>query len=105
MTARGAWRAATASAPLVALSGCGDGAELGLRAAAVVGALLATLLLVRARRRGTDVDRPLHVEARAPLGRDAGVALVQAGGDRLVIGWGRDGVRLLARLDRTEAAP
>jgi flagellar biogenesis protein FliO len=65
----------------------------------VVLALLAgALALVRRRRAGTGPERPLRVEDRESLGRDSGVALVRAGTDRLLVGWGRDGVRLVARL-------
>ncbi len=46
----------------------------------------------------------LALEARLPLGRDAGVALVRAGGERLLLGWGGGGVRVLARV-REEGAP
>lgn len=46
----------------------------------------------------------LHLQARLPLGRDAGVALVLAGGERLLLGWGSGGVRLLTRL-RQEDSP
>jgi hypothetical protein len=51
-----------------------------------------------ARAAGTGPERPLRVEDRESLGRDSGVALVRAGTDRLLVGWGRDGVRLVARL-------
>jgi flagellar biogenesis protein FliO len=60
--------------------------------------LAGALALVRRRRPGTRSERPLRVEDREALGRDSGVALVRAGADRLLVGWGRDGVRLVARL-------
>lgn len=74
-------------------------------------ALLATLLvaglaagaaLLRRGRPGGGAAPPLSVEWRIALSRDTGVALVRARASDLLIGWGRDGVRLLARLDHRE---
>jgi len=42
-------------------------------------------------------DGPV-VSGRALLSRDSGVAVVRAGGEAVLVGWGRDGVHLLARL-------
>ena len=70
--------------------------------AALASALLLALALAGAllRRRASGAAGPsrLSVEARAPLSRDAGVALLRAGRESLLVGWGRDGVRLVARL-------
>ncbi len=41
---------------------------------------------------------PVAVLARAPLGPGLGVALLEAGGRRLLVGWGKDGVRLVRDL-------
>lgn len=74
-------------------------------------ALLATLLVVglatgaallRRGRAGDGATPALRVEARAALSRDAGVALVRAGDSAYLVGWGREGVRLVARLERLE---
>jgi hypothetical protein len=74
-------------------------------------ALLATLLVVglavgaallRRARPGDRATPSVSVESRAALSRDAGVALLRAGGAAYLVGWGRDGVRLVARLDGTE---
>ncbi len=72
-----------------------------LAAALLLVALAAVALLARRRVAG---PAEIAVEARLPLGRDAGVALVRAGGERLLLGWGGGGVRLLARV-REEGAP
>jgi hypothetical protein len=47
--------------------------------------------------------RELEVQSRAWLARDTGVALVRARGESLLVGWGRNGVRLLSRLGREDA--
>jgi flagellar biogenesis protein FliO len=74
-------------------------ARAGL-AAAAIGALAALV-----RRRGRPSVAPqLSVVARAPLGGDAGLALVEAGGRRLLVGHGRGGVSLVAELG-PEARP
>ena len=88
---------ALASSSLL-LASCGEGATAALRAAAVLAVLAGALVLVRHRRPRADAHRPMHVEEHASLGRDAGVALVRAGSERLLVGWGREGVRLVARL-------
>ncbi len=72
-----------------------------LAAAVLLVAVAAAVLLARRRVAGPSA---LVLETRLPLGRDAGVALVRAGGERLLLGWGGGGVRLLARL-REEGAP
>ncbi len=72
-----------------------------LAAAVLLVAVAAAVLLARRRATGPST---LVLEARLPLGRDAGVALVRAGGERLVVGWGGGGIRLLSRL-REEVSP
>jgi hypothetical protein len=88
---------AALAAPALLLSSCADGTATAVRAAVVLTLLAGALALLRHRRPGTRAERPLRVEDREPLGRDSGVALVRAGPDRLLVGWGRDGVRLVAR--------
>ena len=72
-------------------------------------ALLATTVLlllaaaaILARRRLLRASAPpdLEVTDRTPLSREAGLALVHVRGDVVLVGWGRDGVRLVARLGR-----
>lgn len=65
----------------------------------------ALLALAAARRRwwSRPLARDLEVQSRVWLARDTGVALVRARGESLLVGWGRDGVRLLSRLGREDA--
>jgi flagellar biogenesis protein FliO len=80
---------AAADDPLVAGAG---------RAGLLLLALGAVALFVR--RRGA-ADGPLaaiEVAERRPLSRDAAVALLRIGGRALLVGYGADGVRLLADL-------
>lgn len=88
--------AALPAAALLALSPSGlstAAARAGL-AAAAIGAVAAL-----ARRRARPAAGPrLSVEARAAISSDAGVALVEAGGRRLLVGYGRAGVSLVAEL-------
>jgi hypothetical protein len=69
-----------------------------LLASALLVALGVAATLLRRRGRAPGAPPPLTVEARIPLSRDAGVAVLRAGGDALLVGWGRGGVRLVARL-------
>ena len=48
---------------------------------------------------------PVAVLARAPLGPGLGVSLLEAGGRRLLVGWGKEGVRLVRDLGPGEARP
>jgi hypothetical protein len=68
------------------------------RALLVLGALAAIALLLRRRRTRPAAPAPVLVVSRAPLGPGLGVALVEAGGRRLLVGWGKDGVRLVRDL-------
>lgn len=64
-------------------------------------ALLAAAAILARRRLGRASTPPcLEVTDRVPLSREAGVALVRARGDVVLVGWGRDGVRLVARIGR-----
>jgi len=67
-------------------------------AAAVVALLALVAVLARRRLSRHPAARALEIADRALLARDAGVALVRARGEILLVGWGRDGVRLVARL-------
>ena len=57
------------------------------------------------RRAGAPSADPVAVLARAPLGPGLGVALLETGGRRLLVGWGKDGVRLVRDLGPVEARP
>jgi flagellar biogenesis protein FliO len=78
---------------------------IAARAALAVLALAAAVLLVRRRARRDAPSSPVAVVARASLGPGAGVALVEAGGRRLLLGVGKDGVRLVRDLGPTEVRP
>lgn len=92
--------AVTCLAPLAAVLLAVAPGTLGpaaARAALVAMALGGALLLVR--RRGADRAAVLlSVVARIPLAGGAALALVDAEGRRLLVGVGRDGVRLVADL-------
>lgn len=96
-------RGLLAPLPLVLASCAGAPASaLG----ALLAATVAVVAAVAARRRwpGPPASATLAVEARAPLGREAGVALLRVRGRLLLVGWGPGGVRLVARLG-SEHAP
>jgi hypothetical protein len=76
---------------------------LAARAALAALAVAAVVLLVRRRRRPAPAAVPIAVLARAPLGPGLGVALLDTGGRRLLVGWGKDGVRLVRDLGAPEA--
>lgn len=81
---------------LLALSP-GPLAAVAARAALAVAALAVVAVLVRGRPRSAGAP-VLAVLARAPLAGGAGIALVEADGRRLLLGFGRDGVVLVAEL-------
>jgi flagellar protein FliO/FliZ len=66
-----------------------------LRAAALLGALALAGLGLRS---APAADRPIALSDRRPLGRESGVALVEAGGRRLLVGYAPSGVAVLADL-------
>jgi len=68
-------------------------------AIALVGLLAAGAGLARLRLARRAAPGEAHVVWRDLLSRDTGVALVRARGRLLLVGWGRDGVRLVARID------
>ena len=91
---------AASLAPVALLASCGDAPASAVRASALIGALALAGALVR-RRQGTHPGTgALEVTSRAWLGRDAGIALVRAHGEAFLVGFGRNGVRLLSRLGR-----
>jgi flagellar protein FliO/FliZ len=92
--------AALVAAPLAAVLLALAPGELAPTAArAAVAALVIALAALVVRRRGSPAPAaPLAVVAREPLAGAAGLALVEAGGRRLLLGFGRDGVRLVADL-------
>lgn len=73
--------------------------------AALVALPLAALVVLARRRCRPAPACPVAIVARAPLGPGLGVALVEAGGRRLLVGWGKDGVRLLRDLGAPERTP
>ena len=75
---------------------------IAARALLALAAIAAGVLLVRRRARPA-APSPLLVLTRAPLGPGLGVALVEAGGRRLLVGWGKEGVRLVRDLGSAEA--
>jgi len=76
-------------------------ARAGLVAAALGGALL----VLRRAGRPAAGPRLLAVLARETLGREAGVALVEVGGRRLLLGFGPGGVQLVAEAGAESRAP
>ena len=92
--------AALVAAPLAAaLLALAPGELAPTAARAAVAALVVALAALVVRRRGRPaLAAPLVVVAREPLAGATGLAVVEAGGRRLLLGFGRDGVRLVADL-------
>jgi len=81
-------------------------APAAARAAVAVCALGALAALARRPPRPDAAPAPLALVSRAALSRDAGLALVEAGGRRLLVGYGERGVSLVADLSaEREATP
>jgi flagellar protein FliO/FliZ len=68
-------------------------------------AALATGVLLARRRARAPSPHPVLVLSRAPLGPGLGVALVEADGRRLLVGWGKEGVRLVRDLGAPGGQP
>ena len=85
------------AAALLAVSP-GEVAPAAARAALAAAAIAVATALVRRRGRRPAGAASLAVLAREPLAGGAGLALVEAGRRRLLVGFGRDGVRLVADL-------
>ena len=94
---------AAAMAPVALLASCGEAPATAMRAAAVLGILALAAALARRRRVPQAGPAVLEVQSRTWLGRDAGIALIRARGESLLVGFGRDGVRLVTRLGRERA--
>lgn len=87
---------ALAAAPLaLALLPVEGMAGAALRAAGLLGALALAATALRA---SPEAERPLALLDRRPLGRESGVALVEAAGRRLLVGYAPSGVAVLADL-------
>lgn len=76
-------------------------APVAARGSLAAGAVVAVAILLRRRVRA-GAPAALVVLDRAPLAPGAGIAIVQAGDRRLLVGFGRDGVRLVANLGSGE---
>ena len=74
-----------------------------IAALALVGILAAGAGLARLRLSRRTDPAVAHVVWRDSLSRDAGVALLRAGGRLLLVGFGRDGVRLVARIEEEDS--
>jgi hypothetical protein len=74
-----------------------------LLASGLLALLVAGAALARRRTAPPGAVEELVITGRAHLARDAGLASVHARGEILLVGWGRDGVRLVARLGRERA--
>jgi flagellar biogenesis protein FliO len=81
----------------------GEGGGTALRALAVVALLGLGAFALRARATQPSAPRALAVEDRQLLGRDAGVAVVTAGGRRWLVGFAPSGVTLVADLGSRDA--
>jgi flagellar protein FliO/FliZ len=88
---------AAAAALLLALAP-GDLAPVAARGAVAVGGLGALVTLARGRSRVGPAPGGLAVLEARPLGRDAGLAIVEIGGRRLLVGFGPNGVQLLSEI-------
>lgn len=99
--------AALVGAPLAAaLLALAPGELAPAAARAAVAALVLALAALLVRRRGRLAPAaPVVVVAREPLAGGAGLAVVEAGGRRLLLGFGRDGVRLVADLGAPTGDP
>lgn len=95
------------AALLLALLSAAPGglAPAAARAALALAALAAAPALLRSRSRAAPGAPPLRVVAREQLGRDAGIAIVEADGRRLLVGFGPHGVQALAARARDEVRP
>ncbi len=90
-----------AGAILAAAASLGDG--LGAAAARAAAVLLLLALAAALLNRGVrPAARSLSLDARQPLGRECGVAVLRAGGRCFLVGYGGAGARILAELPREE---
>jgi flagellar protein FliO/FliZ len=89
--------AAAAAAVALLLAAPGELASAASRGALVAAGLGAVAVLVR--RAPARAPLALRVVSRAALAREAGVAVLELEGRRLLVGWGAGGVRVLSRLE------
>ena len=66
----------------------------------LLGLLAGAAAWMRRRLARSPGDAELELRQRTALSRETGLALVRAQGEVLLVGWGREGVRLVARLGR-----
>ena len=98
--------AALLGAVLLAASVAGEGILASLlRGSAVVIALGLALALVRRRSPGPGATSAVAVLERRALAKDAGVALVEVEGERLLVGYAPGAISLVARVPRPGDAP
>lgn len=91
------WLAGTALAAASLTLAPGGLGPVAARGAIVAAALGAAAVLARRRAARTGAAAPaLAVVSRASLAKDTGVALVEVGGRRLLVGFGAAGVQLLS---------
>jgi flagellar protein FliO/FliZ len=95
------WLIAVGAVVLAALAFAGS--EVGgaaLRSGLILLALGAVAAALHRPASGGAAPRPLVVEDRQPLTRESGVAILGAGGRRLLLGYGPAGVSILAEMER-----
>jgi flagellar biogenesis protein FliO len=80
-------------------------AAAAARAALVLAAIAAVVLLVRRRARGAAAPVVIGVVGRTQLAPGLGLAIVETSGRRLLVGWGKEGVRLVRDLGGSREAP
>ena len=76
-------------------------AAVGLRCGAVLVMMAFGAAWLRGRAIGRAVPEPMSIAGRCSLSRESGVAMLCADGRRWVIGYGREGVSLIADLGET----
>ena len=96
---------ASAALALVAAAAGGDLGGGAVRALAVVAFLGVGVVALRRGRALPQRTATLEVQERQPIGRDSGVALVQVGSRRYLVGYGPAGVALLAPMDPATEGP
>jgi len=99
---RGPLLATGAAAALLLALAPGDLGPISARAALAVLALAGAVAWVRRSSRSAP-RTALAILDRLPLTREAGLALVEVESGRLLVGFGRGGVRVLGRLGRATA--
>jgi flagellar protein FliO/FliZ len=94
-----------AAAILAAAFAGGEEASLALRCGAVLGALAVAGAWARRKSKGRGAPiLVLAVVSKQSLGKDCGVAVIEADGRRLLVGFGSGGATLVADLDLPAAA-